>query len=284
MTPDAHHNGEDDVRIVVLVKQVVDPLLPVSALSVCPDGPKILGPPSVPPVVNGYDEQAMEAALRIVDSSPESIEIIALSAGSHFVVDVFQRTLAQVDELVLVEDESLDTWNGHFVARVLAAAIRHLGEVDLVLCGRQASDWDHAFVPVAVASELGWPCLTTAKAVDIADGTVRVRRVLADGYQMMRGGLPAVVTVTSELGELRYPTMPMRLQARRRRPTYLTLDELGLVAETDPGWSVVDLSLLEMTRDCTFIEGDDARDAGRRLAALLLEERLVEPAGSERST
>jgi len=270
------------VRIVVLVKQVVDPLLPVSELSVSPDGPRILGPPSVPPVVNGYDEQAMEAALRIAESNPEPTEIVALSAGGHFVVDVFQRTLAQVDDLLLVEGESLDTWNGRFVARVLAAAIRHLGEVDLVLCGRQSSDWDHGLVPVAVASDLGWPCLTVAKTVDVADGTVRVRRVLADGYQVMQCDLPAVVTVTSELGELRYPTMPMRLQARRRRPTYLTLDELGLAVDTDPGWSVLDLSLLEMTRECTLVEGHDAREAGRRLAALLLEQRLVEPTAAER--
>lgn len=263
------------MRIVVLVKQVPDSLLPVSDLTVSPDGEKICGPANIPPVVNGYDEQAMEAALRIRDSSEDDCEIIALSAGDDLVLDVFQRSLVEVDELVLVKHASLDTSDPQLLARVLGAAIAIIGDVDLVLAGRQASDWDHAQVPLVLAELLGWPCLTLARAVRVGGGRVEVERVLSDGHQVMDCELPAVVTATSELGELRYPTMQMRLQARRQRPEYLSLDDLQVEADSDPGWRVLEVSLLDETRDCRFIEPDGGPEAGRQLAAVLAEEGVI---------
>ncbi len=263
------------MRIVVLIKQVPDPLLPVSELTVSPDGGKILGPENVPPVVNGYDEQAMEAALRIKESRDGESQIIALSAGDDFVLDVLQRSLVEADDLVLIEDESLDTSDPHHLARVLGAAIQRLGDVELVLGGRQASDWDHGQVPLALAEHLDWPCLTLARAVRVDDTRVEVERVLSDGYQMMKCGLPAVVTVTSELGELRYPTMQMRLQARRRRPVQVSLEDLQVGTDMDPEWRTLGVSMLEETRDCRFIGPDDGAEAGRQLAAVLLEEGAI---------
>jgi len=266
------------VRIVVLVKQVIDPLLPISELAVSPNEEKILGPPNVPPVVNGYDEQAMEAAIRIKESpDTDECEILALSVGDDFVLEAFQRSLAEADDLVLIKHDSLGTSNAHHVARVLGAAIRYIGEVDLVLCGRQASDWDHGQVPLSLAEHLGWPCMTLARDVRIGDTSVEIDRVLSDGYQVMECDLPAVVTVTSELGELRYPTMPMRLQARRQRPTYISLEDLEVDTLPDTHRQILALSLLEETRDCHFVEGHDGADAGRRLADALLGAGVITP-------
>jgi electron transfer flavoprotein beta subunit len=259
------------VRIVVLVKAVVDPLLPISELQVSVDGEKILGLRNVPSVVNGYDEQAMEAAIRIRESQHAGeCEIIALSAGDDFDLEIFQRSLAEADDLILIKHDSLDTGNAHLLARVLGGAIHHIGGVDLVLCGRQASDWDHGQVPPALAEHLGWPCMTLARTVHIDSVRVEVERVLSDGYQVMECELPAVVTVTSELGELRYPTMPTRLQARRRRPSYLSLEDLGVGAVPDPEWRILGLSLLKETRDCRFVGDGDGAEAGRQLADVLL--------------
>ncbi len=263
------------MRIVVLVKQVPDPLHPVSDLRVSTDGRRIIGPENVPPVVNGYDEQAMEAALRIKEESDGDCEVIAVSAGENFVLDVFQRSLAEADSLVLVKDDTLETSNPHLLARVLAAAIRHIGDVDLVLCGRQASDWDHGQVPLALAEQLGWPGMTLARTVSVDGSRIQVQRVLEDGYQIMECDLPAVLTVTSELGELRYPTMPMRLKAKQRRPTRLGLEDLEVGPVPEPEWSILDLSLLEETRDCQFIGDGDGAAAGRQLAAVLLEEGVI---------
>lgn len=262
------------MRIVVLVKQVTDPLLGVAELEVAPGGQRIVGSGHTPAVVNGYDEQAMEAALRIREAV-DDCEIIALSAGPDFELEVLQRSLAEADDLVLVTDGSLDTPDPHHLADVLGAAIRHIGGVDLVLGGRQASDWDHGQVPLETAERLGWPCVTLARSVSIEGSRVVVERVLDDGHQVMECDLPAVVTVTSELGELRYPTMPVRLQARRRRPNHLALMDLELGPPDSPAWELLGLSLADETRDCRFIEADDAAEAGRRLAATLLSAGII---------
>lgn len=269
------------MRIVVCVKQVVDPLTPVTSLRLDQERKKILGSAYTPPMINGYDEQALEAALRIKDNwSGGPCEIVAVSLGDHFNLDVMKKALAVgADELVLVEDAAFDTWDSPFVVRALAAAINRLGGADLVLCGRQASDWDNAQAPLMLAEMLGWGCLTLARRVDVQGRRVQVERVLSDGSQVMEGDLPAVVTVTSELGELRFPPARARLQAARRRPQTLTLKELGVEANHSPSVDVLDLSLLQVQRDCQFVEGATGAEAGRRLAEVLLGAGLINPNG-----
>ena len=110
--------------------------------------------------------------------------------------------------LVLVDDPLLSEASATGTVRVLAAAVRNTGPYDLILCGRQASDWDQAHVPMGLAEALGSPCITVARGLARAeDGMLRVDRALEDGYQTVETTLPAVVTVSNEFGEPRYPTL-----------------------------------------------------------------------------
>ena len=265
------------MRVVVCLKQTVDPLIPVTSLVVDRDRKRIATTSKVPPVLNGYDEQALEAALRLKDTATGGCEVIALSAAAEFDLDVMRSALAVgTDDLVLVQDPALETWDAHSVARVLAAAIRHLEGVDLVLCGRQASDWDNAQVPLMLAEMMpGVACLTLARKVEALGRRVRVERVLSDGIQIMEADLPAVVTVTSELGTLRYPRLKDKLQAARRRPRYLTLQELGIDPVTPPAVELLDLELVATQRACELVTGSDGAEAGRRLEGVLRGARLI---------
>ncbi len=98
--------------------------------------------------------------------------------------------------------------------------------MDLVLCGRQASDDDQGVVAALVGERLGMPIVTIARAVELAaDGAaVRVTRVTPDGDEVVEASLPAVVTVSNELGTPRYPTAARKIQARRVKPTVVTAD------------------------------------------------------------
>ena len=92
------------MKIVVLVKQVIDSEIPESAFLIDSSKKSVSTPPNITPVINGYDEQAIEAALRIRDSGLE-VEIIAVSLSDSFIMDVIKKPLAMgVDSLVLVED------------------------------------------------------------------------------------------------------------------------------------------------------------------------------------
>ncbi len=265
------------MRIVVCLKQVIDPLTPASSLVLDKQEKRVRVGTSAPPVINGFDEQALEAALRLREADKE-IEIVCVAAGDRFNMDVMKRSLAVgADQLVLVQDSSLNTWNSYPVAAALSAVIQKIGGADLVLCGRQGSDWDNALTPCILADLLKVPMLTLAKTVGIRVGKqVHIERVLANGSMAMSAELPALVTVTSELGALRMPTVAARLAAARKQPRVFALSELGGIDTQSYAPEVVDLAIPVMGRSCTFIEAADGHQAGFRLAETLLAKGAIQ--------
>ena len=264
------------IKIAVLAKQVIDPEMPAAAFKIDPDEKKVVTPPTIPPVVNGFDENAVEAALRIKDSKEATITVI--SSGTAFALDVMKKPLSMgADELVLLQDDVLEnTIDSFFTAQVLAAAVRKLGGFDLIICGRQASDWDNAQVPLGVAEILGISCVALGKKVEVNDGTVKVERITADGYEVVEAPLPALVTVSNELGQPRYPTLRGIMAATRKKPTIWGRDDLGLdISQLEPRIALRELFVPVSTQECEFIEGENAADAGRQLALRLREAKLI---------
>ena len=131
------------LKIAVLAKQVIDPEMPMAAFQIDSSAKRVVTPATIPPVVNGFDENAVEAALQIKDGQEATITVI--SCGSEFAMDVMKKPLSMgADELVLLQDAVFaNTIDSFVTAQVLTAAIRKLEGFDLVICGRQASDWDN---------------------------------------------------------------------------------------------------------------------------------------------
>ena len=263
------------LNIIVCAKQVMDPETPASAFQIDSDTMRVIPAPGIPPVVNGFDENAVEAALRIKDAVGGSITVV--SVGDKFVMDVMKKPLSMgADDLVLVQGEVVEDLDAFGTAYVLSEAIKKLGEFDLVLCGRQASDWDNASVPLGVAEMLDLPCVTIAQKVEANDGGLVVERALTDGYEVVVAPLPALVTVSNELGEPRYPTLRGIMTASRKTPTVWTAEDLGLdSARLAPKLELTDLFIPVSEKKCEFIEGEDEADAGRKLALRLREEKLI---------
>ena len=142
--------------------------------------------------MNGFDENAVEAALQLKESVGANVTVV--SVGSGFVMDVMKKPLSMgADALVLVDDPLVTDLDAFATAVALAEAIRKVGDFDLVLCGRQASDWDNAMVPLGVAELLGLPCVTLAQKIEARDdGGITVHRALSDGYEVVDARLPAL--------------------------------------------------------------------------------------------
>ena len=122
------------LTIAVCVKQVVDPEAPLSLFEIAPDGKNLVPPPGTPPVLSAFDENALEAALRLKDTVGAKITVLSL--GNKMAKPVLKKTIAAgADELILLEDEAFGTLDSAQTARALARAIEKLGGVDLVLCG-----------------------------------------------------------------------------------------------------------------------------------------------------
>ncbi len=263
------------MRAIVCMKQVIDPLTPATSLVLDTAEKKIRVGASAPPVINGFDEQGLEAALRLRETNRD-LEIVCLAAGDKFNNDVMKRALAVgADQLVLIPSPTLDTWNSYTVATTLAAAIRHLGGADIVICGRQGSDWDNGLVPYILAEMLGMPLLTLAKRVSLDGNRIEIDRVLADGSMVMEATLPAIITVTSELGPLRMPSVAARLQAARKQPRTLPVAELAVEPPTASAPKVTDLAIPVTGRNCTFIDAVDGPGAGMRLAETLVQAGVI---------
>jgi electron transfer flavoprotein beta subunit len=266
------------VRIAVCAKQVLDPEIPPSQFRVDEAARRVVPPAGSPPVVNGFDLNATEAALRIRDAvGGQGVEIVVFSAGTGFVMDVMKKPLSMgADRLVLVDDPALASADAAATSKVLTAAIKKEGQFDLILCGRQASDWDQAQAPLGIAEALGLPCVTQVMSISVKGGPARMERALPGVRQVVECPLPAVVTVSNELGEPRYPTLRGIMAASRKAPTVLKLADLGLSqADLQPRLVLTKLAVPERRRTVEFIQGQDDADSGRLLALRLRQEKLI---------
>jgi len=266
------------VNIIVCVKQVIDPEAPPSSFKVDEAGKKVVPPAGVPPVISPFDENAVEAALRIKDAQGGKITV--LSMGINLLREVVKKPLSMgADELVLLEDEAFtggDSWSN---ARALAAAIRRIGEYDLILCGRQAADWDDGQVGSGIAEILGLPGVTLARKIEVSDDRARVERVTADGYEVTEVALPALITVSNELGEARYPTIKGIMAAKKIEPIVWKPADIGLEpAEIGVAGRKISLERLYQPvheGKCEFVAGESPEEAGANLALKLREQKLL---------
>ncbi|MBI2965581.1 MAG: electron transfer flavoprotein subunit beta/FixA family protein [Chloroflexi bacterium] len=261
------------------MKQVPDPDAPASTFKIDEANKRVVPPTGIPPVVNGFDLHATEAALRIKDAHAGAAEITIISAGPSFVMEVVKKPLSMgADVLTLVEDAALADIDPGATVKVLAGAIRKAGPFDVILCGRQASDWDNAHVPLGLAEVLGIPCVTLARRVDVPkDGrAARIERSLTDGYQVVEAPLPSLVTVSNELGEPRYPTLRGIMAATRKQPIRWKLTDIGVdAASLAPEMNLERLFVPERHRTVEIVKGEDEADSGRKLAMRLREARLI---------
>ena len=213
-------------KVIVCMKQVLDPEAPSSSFQVDPEARRVIPPKGVPPVLNPFDENALEAALKIKDT--QAVEITVISMGRNLAKPVVRKSLAAgADKLVLLEDEAFGDLDSYSAAHILALAIKKIGEYDIILCGREAADTDAGQVGSGIAEILGIPSITLARKVEVSDGKARVERALADGYEVIESPIPVLVTASSEVGELRSANLKAIMEAQKKPVTVWNARELG---------------------------------------------------------
>ena len=266
------------MNIIVTVKQVPDPDIPPSHFKVDEAANKVVPPAGVAPVMNGYDANALEAALRLKEKGGGKVTVVCL--GGAEARDTLKRAIAMgADAAVLLDDPAFQDGDSYTTALALAKAIQKIGEFDLILCGRQASDTDAGQVPMGIAELLGLPTVTPVIAVEPSNGSVKVNRQIEDGHQVIELPLPAVVAVSSEIGEPRYPPLRGIMMAGRAQIPVWTAAELGLDAGAvgKAGRKAKLRRLYVETREtqCEFVDGETPADVGAALAMKLREAKLI---------
>ena len=244
-----------ELRIIVCAKEIPDPEAPLSDVSVDVENKEVIV--DAPQVISPFDENALEAALRIKEDMDAKITVFSM--GRKVSDTVLRKTLAAgADELILLQDEAFEKLDSNSIACVLADAIKKIGEYDLVLTGRQAGDWDSGQVGLILGEMLALPCISLARHIKIEDGSVVVKKAIPEGYELVRAKMPALVTVSNEVGELRYISrskMMKMLKTARSIPSWSS-EDFGVTLETLEKMGIMALSSPpDMGRDCQFIEG-----------------------------
>ncbi|HEY4686022.1 MAG TPA: electron transfer flavoprotein subunit beta/FixA family protein [Dehalococcoidia bacterium] len=267
------------LNIVCCVKQVPDPETPASAFRVDEAAKKVIPAPGIAPVISQFDQLAVEAALRIRDAGNEA-KITVLGLGPESARDVIKTGLAMgADEGVLLNDAALFDGDSYSTAVALAAAIEKLGPVDIVICGRQATDWDCGVTGLAIAELLGLASVHITRSVGVVDGKVQAERVLSDAFETVEVATPCVVTVSNELGEPRYPKLPQIMAAARKQVAIWTAADLGVSADqvgaAGARLSLERLYIPQVNSQCELIGGDGPEELAANLAAKLREAKLI---------
>jgi electron transfer flavoprotein beta subunit len=267
------------VNIVVCVKQIPDPETPSSSFRVDEAAKKVIPAQGVAPVVNPFDPQATEAALRLKDAAGGG-KVTVISLGPDSARDAIKHALAMgADEGILLNDPSFEGIDNFQTAVALAKAIQKVGECDLVLMGRSAADWDMGVVPAGVGELLGIPVVTVAKGIERSNGSVKVERVLDDGFQTVEVPLPAVVSVSNEFGEPRYPQLRQIMLAAKKTVQIWSAADIGLGAdetgEANRWLKLEALYVPKVESNVEIIEGETPEEKARNLAQKLRAAKLI---------
>ncbi|MFJ2297010.1 electron transfer flavoprotein subunit beta/FixA family protein [Streptomyces sp. NPDC087894] len=178
-------------------------------------------------LLSELDEYAVEQALRIAETTGDA-ETTVITIGPEDAQDALRKALAMgADKAVHVEDDELRGTDALGTSLVLSKAIEAAG-FDLVLCGMASTDGGMGVLPALLAERLRVPQVTVLSEVSVEDGTVRGRRDGDTGSEQLEAHLPAVVSVTDQSGEARYPSFKGIMAAKKKTVRSLHLDDLGM--------------------------------------------------------
>jgi electron transfer flavoprotein beta subunit len=259
-------------NIVVLVKQVPD----TYSERKLNDSDHTLDRDSADAVLDEINERAIEEALQIKEAHDG--EVTVLSVGPERATDAIRKALSMgADKAVHVVDDALHGSDVLQTAKVLAAAIGTVEDVDLVIAGNEASDGAAGAVPAIVAELLGYPQLTHARLVNIDDTTVKVTRETEEGLTHLEATMPAVISVGEKINEPRYPSFKGIMAAKKKPVETLSVADLGIDAGEvglSNAWSKVVEAAPKPPREAgTRVE--DEGDGGVKIAEYLVAQKLI---------
>lgn len=212
-------------------------------------------------LLSELDEYAMEQALRLRDQLPGS-RLTVVTIGPDDASTALRKALQMGgDDAILVSDPAIAGSDVFATADILAAAIAPLSDTQLVVCGMASTDAGTGALPVLLAHRLGWPALTFAGKVELAGGEVAIERTDDLGTRLAHAPMPAVLSVTDQSDEPRYPTFKDVLAAKRKPISELELDDLRL----DPahvGTASARVAVAAVTRNPDRQAGRTLTDSG----------------------
>ena len=227
-------------------------------------------------LLSELDEYAIEEALKIVES--DGGEVTAVTVGPADAADAVKKALQMgADKGIHVNDDAIAGSDALATSLVLAEAIKKAGQADLVLFGLASTDGGMSVIPAMVAERLGLPQVTQVSTLEVSGGQVTGRRDSDTASETYVSALPAVVSVTDQINEPRYPSFKGIMAAKKKPVEELTLADLGVDAG-QVGLANSATKVLSTTKRPPREQGEvitDEGDGGKKLVEFLVQSKLV---------
>ena len=231
---------------------------------------------SVDGLLSELDEYGVEQALKIAEASGDA-EVTVLTVGPDDAKDALRKALSMgADKAVHVNDDDIHGTDAIGTSAILAKAIEKTG-YDLVVCGMASTDGTMGVIPALLSERLGVPQVTLLSEVSVEGGTVKGRRDGDAATELLEASLPAVVSVTDQSGEARYPSFKGIMAAKKKPVQSYDLDDLGIEADEvglAGAWTAVDSATARPARTAGTIVKDEG-EGGKQLAAFLAEQKFI---------
>ena len=255
------------MNIVVCVKQVPDTWSEKKLAA----SDSTLDRAATDPVMNEMDEYAVEEALKLQEAHGGEVTILCM--GPDAATETVRKALSMgADKAIHVLDDGLHGSDALATSLALAKAIEKAGGFDLVLLGSESSDARMSVVPAMLAERLGLPQLTFAKEVTAdGSGSISIKRLTDDGYQVVEASTPAVVSVVEKINEPRYPSFKGIMAAKKKPVETYGLADLGVDAGqvgSAGAWSKVESFEAAPPRQAGTVVTDDGEGADKLLEFL----------------
>ncbi|OKI18618.1 electron transfer flavoprotein subunit beta/FixA family protein [Streptomyces sp. CB03911] len=227
-------------------------------------------------LLSELDEYGVEQALRIAEAHGDA-EVTVLTVGPDDAKDALRKALSMgADKAVHVNDDDIHGTDVIGTSAIIAKALEQTG-FDLVVGGMASTDGTMGVLPALLAERLGVPQLTLLSEVTVEGTTVRGRRDGDAATEQVEAQLPAVVSVTDQSGEARYPSFKGIMAAKKKPVQSFDLDDLGIDAEEvglAGAWTAVEAVTARPARTAGTIVKDEG-EGGKALAAYLAEQKFI---------
>ena len=259
--------------IIVCIKQVPD----TTEVKMNPETNTLVRE-GVPSIINPFDENAVEEALRLREKNGGKVTVITM--GPPQAKEALKQVIAMgVDEVILVSDRAFagsDTWATSYT---LAQAIKKIGKFDLIFCGKQAIDGDTAQVGPGIAEWLNISQVTFAVKIELTGTTIKVERLLEELNEVVIAPLPCLLTVVKQINEPRVPSLKGMMKAKKAEIKTLSAADIGAdIQKTGLNGSptrVVKIFTPPQKGSGEIISGETTEEIVSNVVAKLQERKLV---------
>jgi electron transfer flavoprotein beta subunit len=245
------------MNIIVCIKQVPD----TTQVKIDPATNTLIRE-GVESIINPFDTYAIEEGVRLKEKFGGKTTVLTM--GPPQAQEALREAIALgCDDGILISDRAFAGSDTLATGYTLAAAIKKIGEYDIILCGKQASDGDTAQVGPGIATQLDIPQVTYVKKIEkVENKTIVVERMTEEGFEIVQTSLPCLLTVVKEINEPRLPSLKGKMKAKKTEiPSWkaidLDVDEAQLGLTGSPTWVSKIFSPPPRPRGEIFDDGSD---------------------------